>query len=107
MSDEARKRGRLAIYSMAGVFILFEAYNLKQALPTAKEDQTAVFIFMILFTIIGLAMVIGGMVGSYKLIKAGMNTEVSSEEIEEAEVLEETKVLEDTQGTEEKEETEE
>lgn len=72
MSDYARNRGRMAIYAMAGVYLLFMAYNMFKSIPTSSgNEKILLIVFMVLFTIIGGAMVIMGMYMGYKMTKDG------------------------------------
>ncbi|MGN0276402.1 MAG: hypothetical protein ACI4CZ_04335 [Hominisplanchenecus sp.] len=72
MSDYARNRGRMAIYAMAGVYLLFMAYNMFKSIPTSSgNEKILLIVFMVLFTIIGGAMVIMGMYLGYKMTKEG------------------------------------
>ena len=77
MSEQARTRGRMAIYAMAGVYLLFMAYNLMKDLPTSSGNQKILMIvFMIFFAVVGAAMVIMGMVKGYKLSQPSGTGEV-------------------------------
>lgn len=68
MNENARNRGRMAIYAMAGVYLLFMAYNLFKELPYTSGNQTIFnIVFIIFFGVVGSAMVIMGLVRGYKL----------------------------------------
>lgn len=68
MNENARNRGRMAICAMAGVYLLFMAYNLFKELPYTSGNQTIFnIVFIIFFGVVGSAMVIMGLVRGYKL----------------------------------------
>lgn len=68
MSEMAKKRGRMAIYMMAGIYLLFMAYNLVKELPYSSGNQKILnIVFIIFFGVVGAAMVIMGLVKGYKL----------------------------------------
>lgn len=68
MSENARNKGRMAIYSMAGVYLLFMAYNLIKELPYSSGNQKILsIVFVIFFGVVGAGMVIMGLVQGYKL----------------------------------------
>ncbi len=68
MNENAKNRGRMAIYAIAGVYLLFMAYNLFKELPYTSGNQTIFnIVFIIFFGVVGLAMVIMGLVMGYKL----------------------------------------
>lgn len=68
MSEKAKKKGRMAIYAMAGVYLLFMAYNLVKDLPYSSGNQKILsIVFIIFFGVVGAAMVIMGLVKGYQL----------------------------------------
>lgn len=81
MSDYVRNRGRMAIYAMAGVYLLFMAYNMFKSIPTSSgNEKILLVVFMVLFTIIGGAMVIMGLYMGYKMTKDGPAPAADGEE---------------------------
>lgn len=83
MSDRAREKGRLAIYAMAGVYLLFMAYKIFKSLPSSTDSSFMILIIaMVAFVIIGAGLIIFGLGRSYRL---------SKEELEERKRLEEEK----------------
>lgn len=103
MNENARNKGRMAIYSMAGVYLLFMAYNLVKELPYSSGNQkTLSIVFIIFFGVVGAAMVIMGVVKGYKLSQAsGMNSALEEKEAPEEK---EEETGEETEGSEEEEE---
>ena len=106
MNDRAKYKGRMAIYAMAGVYLLAQAYYMYKDIPTSSgTDKTLMSIFMVVFAVIGAGMVIMGVTKSYKAIKEDYNAvpeEEKKEEASEGEEAKETAELEDK--AEEKEE---
>jgi len=84
MNERAKNRGRMAIYAMAGVYLLFMAYNLSKELPYTSGNQTIFnIVFIIFFGVVGAAMVIMGLVQGYKLSRPSDGD--SSQELPEPE----------------------
>lgn len=74
MSDNARNRGRMAIYAMAGFYLLFMAYKLLTSLPTSfGNEKILMVIFMIFFAVVGAGMMIMGIVTGYKLSRPAVD----------------------------------
>ena len=70
MNDRAKYKGRMAIYAMAGVYLLAQAYYMYKDIPTSSgTDKILMSIFMVVFAVIGAGMVIMGVTKSYKAIK--------------------------------------
>ena len=85
MNDRAKYKGRMAIYAMAGVYLLAQAYYMYKDIPTSSgTDKTLMSIFMVVFAVIGAGMVIMGVTKSYKAIKEDYNA-VPKEEKKDAE----------------------
>lgn len=92
MNDRAKYKGRMAIYAMAGVYLLAQAYYMYKDIPTSSgTDKTLMSIFMVVFAVIGAGMVIMGVTKSYKAIKEDYNA-VPEEKKEEASEGEEAAV---------------
>ena len=74
MNDRAKYKGRMAIYAMAGVYLLAQAYYMYKDIPTSSgTDKILMSIFMVVFAVIGAGMVIMGVTKSYKAIKEDYN----------------------------------
>ena len=68
MSEKVRNRGRMAIYSMAGFYLLYMAYKLSSGLPDSSGNtKILMIVFMVFFALVGGGMLIGGIIGGYKL----------------------------------------
>ena len=88
MNDRAKYKGRMAIYAMAGVYLLAQAYYMYKDIPTSSgTDKILMSIFMVVFAVIGAGMVIMGVIKSYKAIKEDYNA-VPEEEKKDAETSE-------------------
>ena len=88
MNDRAKYKGRMAIYAMAGVYLLAQAYYMYKDIPTSSgTDKILMSIFMVVFAVIGAGMVIMGVTKSYKAIKEDYNA-VPEEEKKDAETSE-------------------
>ena len=71
MSDKAREKGRLAIYGMAGLYILYMAYSIFKGLSdSAGSEQLVLFVAMIAFAVIGVVLIVFSVVRGYKISKA-------------------------------------
>ena len=76
MSDKAREKGRLAIYGMAGLYILYMAYSIFKGLSdSAGSEQLVLFVAMIAFAIIGVGLIVFSLVRGYKISKADYDRE--------------------------------
>ena len=103
MNDRAKYKGRMAIYAMAGVYLLAQAYYMYKDIPTSSgTDKTLMSIFMVVFAVIGAGMVIMGVTKSYKAIKEDYYATPEEEKKEEAAV--EAKEVAELEDKEEKEE---
>ena len=50
MNDRAKYKGRMAIYAMAGVYLLAQAYYMYKDIPTSSgTDKILMSIFMVVF----------------------------------------------------------
>ena len=88
MNDRAKYKGRMAIYAMAGVYLLAQACYMYKDIPTSSgTDKILMSIFMVVFAVIGAGMVIMGVTKSYKAIKEDYNA-VPEEEKKDAETSE-------------------
>ena len=62
-----RSRARMAIYPMAGIYIIYQAHNtFREISVTSGNEQMLMIAFTILFAVLGLALIIFGLVGGYK-----------------------------------------
>lgn len=81
LSDKARDRGRMAIYAMAGLYLLYMAYSIFNGLSSSSgNERILMIVFIIFFTIVGGGMVIMGVYMGYRLSK---QTPDATKEIEE------------------------
>lgn len=86
-NEKWRRNGRMTIYAMAGFYLLTLAYNMFHAISSSKgNEQLIMIIFTILFTIIGLGMIILGLSAGYRSRK---KTDDSSKEDDESDESEE------------------
>lgn len=69
-NDRWKKNARTVLYAMAGFYLLTLAYNMFQAISSSKgNEQLIMIVFTILFTIIGLGMMIFGIASGYRQMK--------------------------------------
>lgn len=102
MNDRAKYKGRMAIYAMAGVYLLAQAYYMYKDIPTSSgTDKTLMSIFMVVFAVIGAGMVIMGVTKSYKAIKEDYYA-APEEETKETEALETSECEETAEEAKEK-----
>ena len=104
MNDRAKYKGRMAIYAMAGVYLLAQAYYMYKDIPTSSgTDKTLMSIFMVVFAVIGAGMVIMGVTKSYKALKEDYyaTTDEAKDAEEKETAVEETKTAELEDKTEE------
>lgn len=101
MNENMRNRGRMAIYSMAGIYLLYMAYKLMDSISTSSGNQKIlVIVFMIFFGVVGAAMVIMGVVKGYQLSNPSAGAASQETETEEtpSEMLEDhTDAAQDSQ----------
>lgn len=96
-----RDRARLAVYALGGVYLLFLAWELFQGLSTAGSEKPLMLVFIVLFTLIGVAAVGIGIYSGWKQIKglsAAGDVPAETQEIAEEtseEAPEEIKALEE------------
>ena len=70
MSDGARNRGRMAVYTLAGVYLVYLAYTMFCNLSASSGNERILMIVaMIFFGVVGIAMIVMGTVMGYKLAK--------------------------------------
>ena len=66
-NDGWKRNARHVIYAMAGFYLLTLAYNMFKAISTTTgTEQILMIIFTILFTIIGLCMIVFGLSAGFK-----------------------------------------
>lgn len=84
MSDRAREKGRLAIYSMAGFYLLYMAYSLYGGL---SKNSGAEFIIaaiaMVVFVIAGAGLIIFGIKKGYRISKEEQEERKKSDQNDE------------------------
>lgn len=61
-----REKARIAIYALAGVYLLYLAYQMFKALSTAGSERLILLIFAVLFALIGTAAVALGIYSGCK-----------------------------------------
>ncbi len=61
-----KDRARMAVYAMAGIYLLMMSYQMFQTLSTAGEEKLLMVIFMIVFVIVGIGLVGLGIYDMYK-----------------------------------------
>lgn len=59
-------KARMAIYALAGVYLLYMAWNMIKGLETAGTEKMVMIIFIALFAIVGLGLVLGGIYFTFK-----------------------------------------
>lgn len=64
-----RFRARMAVYALAGIYLLYMAWNMFKNLETAGGEKPVMMIFIAIFGIIGLALVAGGIYASFAAAK--------------------------------------
>ncbi len=70
LSDEARNKGRMAIYAMAGFYLLYLAYSMFQEIPhSSGNEKILMVVFTIFFVLIGGGMMVMGLYQGYKMSK--------------------------------------
>lgn len=70
MSDNARNKGRSAIYAMAGFYLIYMAYQIfKNRADSAGGEYVAVMIAAVAFALVGGAMILFGLYNFYKIGK--------------------------------------
>lgn len=92
LSEKSRTKGRMAIYAMAGFYLLYMAYSMFQSLSTSTgNERILMIVFMIFFALVGAGMMIMGLVIGYKLSKETAEAMRRIEEEKKASVEEEDK----------------
>lgn len=78
MSENARNKGRMAIYTMAGFYLVYMAYTMFGSLGNSTgNEKILMVVFTIFFAVVGVAMIVFGITTGYKLSKKnpGQQTE--------------------------------
>lgn len=92
LNEKARTRGRMAIYALAGVYLLYMAYSMFRELPySAGSEKVLMIVFSILFILIGGGMVIMALYKGFKLSKETTDAMRKIEEEKKASSEEEEK----------------
>lgn len=65
----ARGNARIAIYTLAGFYLLYLVYEMYHELSAAGSDKSIMIVFMVLFAIVGGALVINGIRHSWLYAK--------------------------------------
>lgn len=83
-NDGWRNKVRSAIYPMAGVYLAYLAYCMfKQISVTSGSEQMLMIIFTILFSILGLALILFGLRVGYKHSKKQNVSQIKASGTEE------------------------
>ena len=81
-----RNRARMAIYPMAGIYVIYQAYNtFREISVTSGNEQMLMIIFTILFAVLGLALIVFGLVGGYRN-SVKMRQKKQQEEIKDSKI---------------------
>ena len=64
-----RDRARMAVYALAGIYLLYLAWEIRKNLPTAGTEKPLMIVFMVLFAVIGIAAVANGIYSAWKQAK--------------------------------------
>lgn len=84
MSEGARNKARMAVYSMAGFYLVYLAYNMFRDLNTTTgNDRVLMIVFMIFFAVVGVGMMVMGIVKGYQLSKRNMPPKSDDQEEDE------------------------
>lgn len=88
MGDDRREKGRSAIYSLAGIYLIYLAYKIFNEVSQDPGDNgTAIRIAMVAFVVIGVGLIgfsLKMMNNIYKREKAEQQAEDASGESEDA-----------------------
>lgn len=90
-NEKWRENARLAIYTMAGFYLLVMAANMFKAIPTSTgANRIIMIVFSVLFVIIGIGMMAFGLTATYRNAKKIQDEwkeaeEQGTDEIEEIE----------------------
>ncbi len=90
-NDQWKNNARLAIYAMAGFYLLMTAYQLYGELPGAIGSKKIITIVgLVAFVIIGIGMIAFGTIGGYRNVKKLRESWKKMDETasEEAELIE-------------------
>ena len=75
-NDGWKKNARLAIYAMAGFYLLTLAYQMFRAISTSHgNEQLVMIVATILFLIVGLGLIGFGTINVYKNMKKNQSTD--------------------------------
>ncbi len=59
----------MAVYALAGIYLLYLAWEIRKNLPTAGTEKPLMIVFMVLFAVIGIAAVANGIYSAWKQAK--------------------------------------
>lgn len=75
MNDRSRLRARMGIYAIAGLYLLYQAFELFKAFPDSSGTEKLILgIAMIVFAVIGTGLVIWGLGKNFQMRKEAFNT---------------------------------
>lgn len=104
MNNHAKNKGRMAIYTMAGFYLLYLAYSMLRDLNASSgNERTLMIVFLIFFVVVGAGMMIMGIVTGYKLSRKDIGADTSETE----EMPEEMACIEANDESRDKKESEE
>lgn len=67
-----KDKGRMAIYSLAGVYLLYLAYEMFRAISSsAGSEKVIMIVFSVLFAVIGAGAILWSGWNAYKMFKKG------------------------------------
>ncbi len=75
-----KDKARMAIYAMAGIYLLILAFQMFSNLGTAGDERMIMIVFIILFGIVGVGLTLVGIVSSYRNVKAVGREYIEAEE---------------------------
>lgn len=94
-NERWRQNARLAIYTMAGFYLLVMAVNMFKVIPTSTGiNRIIMIVFSILFVIIGIAMMGFGLTTTYRNAKK-IQDEWKEAEEQDTETIEEIDEIEE------------
>ena len=99
MNDRARNKGRMAIYTMAGFYLLYMSTRIFKGLPDSSGGEKILLVIaMVGFVIIGLGLMIWASWTGYKMVKQEREAVMKSEqEKKETEMIKEVTASENTE----------
>lgn len=75
-----RDKARMAIYAMAGIYLLILAYQMFGNLETAGDERVIMLVFIVIFVIVGGGLTVIGVVSSYRNVREVEREYIEAEE---------------------------